>query len=213
LPLHQQQALTFDAGSSTSATYGFVGGSFVNFVPTLKTGIPVDGGVFSNCGEINFKGTTVVGATVVDTVSTDAAIAFTETGGSYTGTIDATGTVYSAGILAAGFSSTTGIHSTLQSAGSFASAFLETVGAPTFDASKNKVVYTGTTNVSWTLPTASTCTGREYILHHANTSGTITLSQSVTSGNGANFNTIAPGQWAFITSTGSGWRGYKVTSL
>lgn len=138
------------------------------------------------------------------TITTNSSVRFT---------VDATGTVYSAGILAAGFSSTTGTHSTLQSAGSFASAYLETVGAPTFDATKNKVVYTGTTNVSWTLPTASTCTGREYILHHANTSGTITLSQSVTSGNGANFNTIAPGQWAWITSTGSGWRGYKQTSL
>ena len=115
--------------------------------------------------------------------------------------------------LAAGFSSTTGIHSTLQSAGSLAAAYLETVGAPTFDDTKRTVVYTGTTNVTWTLPTASTCTGREYILHHSNTAGTITLSQTITKGNTGTFNTISPGQWAYIVSTGSGWRGYKITSL
>jgi len=138
------------------------------------------------------------------TISTNATVRMT---------VAADGTVHATNKLAAGFSSTTGIHSTLQSAGSLAAAYLETVGAPTFDDTKRTVVYTGTTNVTWTLPTASTCTGREYILHHSNTAGTITLSQTITKGNTGTFNTISPGQWAYIVSTGSGWRGYKITSL
>lgn len=128
-------------------------------------------------------------------------------------TVAADGTVHATNKLAGGFSSTTGIHSTVQSGGSMAAAYLETVGSPTFDDTKHTVVYTGSTNVTWTLPTASTCTGRWYLLHHSNTAGTITLSQSITKGNGGNFNTITAGQWAWIVSTGSGWRGYKITSL
>jgi hypothetical protein len=112
-----------------------------------------------------------------------------------------------------GYTNTTSLHSTVQSAGSFSAAVLETVGAPTFDETKNKVIYSGSTNITWTLPAASTCPGREYWLHHANSSGTITLSLSVSKGNGGTFNTISPGQFAHIFSTGSSWVGYKLTSL
>lgn len=122
--------------------------------------------------------------------------------------------VYVANKLAAGFGTTvTGAHSTVQSAGSFAGAVLETVGSPTFDDTKWIVTYTGTTNVNWTLPAASGCEGRMYYLFHRNTSGTITLSTSVSKGNGGNFNTITAGQLAIIWSTGSAWNGIKVTSL
>lgn len=132
-------------------------------------------------------------------------------------TAAADGTVHATNKLAGGFSSTTGIHSTLQSGGSLATAYLETVGAPTFDDTKRTVVYTASTNISWTLPSAATCNcpGREYILHHAGTAGTITLSQSISKGNGTNFNTLTAGQWARIVygTSGGNIRGFKITSL
>lgn len=130
-------------------------------------------------------------------------------------TVAADGTVHAHNNLAAGFTSTTGIHSTLQSAGSFGTAFLETVGAPTFNATLRTVVYTASTNISWTLqtPGACACPGRELILHHAGSAGTITLSQTITKGNTGNFNTLSAGQWAYIIYTSSGIRGYKLTSL
>lgn len=117
-----------------------------------------------------------------------------------------------AGRLGVGFASTSGLHSTLQSGGSFAAGFLETVGAPTFDETKHVVVYTGSSNVTWILPSASTCTGRIYVLHHANSTGTITLSSSITKGGGGNFNTLTGGEWAFIVAGSASWRGYKLTS-
>jgi hypothetical protein len=130
-------------------------------------------------------------------------------------TVAADGTVHATNKLAAGFSSTTGIHSTLQTAGSFAGARLETVAAPTFDATKHTVIYTASTNVTWTLPSAASCAcdGRVYILHHAGTAGTITLSQTITKGNAGNFNTLTAGQWAYITYGAASIRGYKITSL
>lgn len=117
----------------------------------------------------------------------------------------------SSGRMGVGFSSTTGLHSTLQSSGSFAGAMLETSGAPTFDETKYCVVYTASTNITWTLPTASSCTGRVYKLHHAGSGGTITLSQSVSAGNGVTFNTLSAGEWATIHAGISNWRGKKQT--
>lgn len=109
---------------------------------------------------------------------------------------------------------TTAPHSTIQSAGSFATAYLETVGAPTFDETKRTVIYTASTNITWTLPTAAACAcaGREYILHHAGTAGTITLSQTITKGNAGNFSTLVAGEWAYIIYGSSSIRGYKLTS-
>ena len=94
-------------------------------------------------------------------------------------------------------------------------AYLETLGAPTFDETKHTVVYTNTTNVTWTLPTAAACAceGRVYILHHATSSGTITLSQNISKGSGGTFNTISAGQWAYIVYGSSSIRGYKLASL
>lgn len=110
---------------------------------------------------------------------------------------------------------TTTPHSTVHSAGSFAAAYLETVGAPTFDETKHTVVYTASTNITWTLPTAAACacSGRVYILHHSGTAGTLTLSQTITKGAGGNFNTLTAGQWAYIVYGSSTIRGYKLTSL
>ena len=110
---------------------------------------------------------------------------------------------------------TTTPHSTVQSAGSMAMAYLETLGAPTFDETKHTVVYTNTTNVTWTLPTAAACAceGRVYILHHATSSGTITLSQNISKGSGGTFNTLTAGQWAYIVYGSSSIRGYKLASL
>jgi hypothetical protein len=109
---------------------------------------------------------------------------------------------------------TTSPGSTIQSAGSFGTAYLETVGAPTFDETKRTVIYTASTNITWTIPTAASCNcqGREYILHHAGTAGTITLSESVSKGNAGNFNTLTAGEWAYIIYGASSIRGYKLTS-
>lgn len=130
-------------------------------------------------------------------------------------TVANTGVVHAHSNLAAGFTSTTGIHSTLQSAGSFATAYLETVGAPTFNSTLRTVVYTASTNISWTLQTPGSCNcpGRELILHHAGSAGTVTLSQTITKGNTGNFNTLTAGQWAYLIYTAGGIRGYKLTSL
>lgn len=110
---------------------------------------------------------------------------------------------------------TTTPHSTIQSAGSIAAAYLETVGAPTFDETKHTVIYTASTNITWTLPTAAACAcqGRVYVLHHSGTAGTLTLSQTITKGAGGNFNALTAGQWAYIVYGSSTIRGYKLASL
>jgi len=116
------------------------------------------------------------------------------------------------GRLGAGFSTTTGLHSTLQSAGSLAVAVTETTGALTLTENHQTAIFTGSANQTFTLPTASTCVGRVYRIGHAGTGGTVTLSASVTSGNGT-FNTVTAGQWATIIATSGGWKGFKVASL
>jgi len=103
------------------------------------------------------------------------------------------------------------IHSTIQSAGGYAGRVLTTVGSFTLDESNYVVIYTASGSVTWTLPTASTCTGRTYVLCSRGT-GTVNLSVSVSKGNGGNFNSLSAGQWATIWSDGSGWTGYKLTS-
>ena len=86
------QNLTINSGSSTSATYDFAQ-SFVGWTPTLKTGVPVTGATFVSCQEIDAKGATLTNCSIKRTVSTDAAIAFSASGGSMdTCTIDVTGT-------------------------------------------------------------------------------------------------------------------------
>lgn len=106
------------------------------------------------------------------------------------------------------------VHSTLQSSGSLATAYLETSGAPTFDETKRTVIYVGSSNVTWTLPSSSSCNceGREYIMHNASASSTITLSQPVSKANGSSFNTLSPGEWAHIFYGATFIRGYKLTS-
>ena len=113
-----------------------------------------------------------------------------------------------------GFNSPSAVHSTLQSSGSLATSYLETAGAPTFDETKHQVVYVGTTNVTWSIPsaTACNCQGRQYILHNASASSTITLSNPVSKANNQTFNTLAPGEWAHIFYGSSIIRGYKLTS-
>lgn len=111
--------------------------------------------------------------------------------------------------LGAGFASPTGLHSTIQSGGSWASGMLETSGAPTFDETKHEVWYTGSTNQTYIIPAASSCTGREYWIGHAGTSGTITLSQSVSAGNGVTITTIGPGELVKMKAGIANWRGHK----
>ena len=144
-----------------------------------------------------------------------ASLVFTVNSSSQSFTYSNVGYLFGMNRLGAGVSSGSSVHSVLQSGGSFATAYLETVGAPTFDATKRTVIYTASVNISWTLPSAATCNcaGREYILHHAGSGGTITLSQTITKGNTGNFNTLTAGQWAYIIYGSSSIRGYKVTSL
>jgi hypothetical protein len=88
-----QQNLTIDAASSASAAYSFAGTSFVGWSPTWKTGVNVSSATFSECAEIDAKGSDWTDTTIKKTTSTDAAIAFSEDGGSMTRcTIDITGT-------------------------------------------------------------------------------------------------------------------------
>ena len=106
------------------------------------------------------------------------------------------------------------ITSTLHSAGSFAASdVLTSASTFTVDEGHRKLTYTGTANATWTLPAASTCAGREYILFHRGTAGTITLSVTVNKGNGGTFNTLTAGQWAFISSDGTVFSGLKLISL
>lgn len=87
------QPFTIHASSSTSATYSFIGASFVGWDVTWKTGIDCVVATFSGCGEIDAKGADFTNCTISDTTSTDAAIAFTESGSTLDNcTIDVTGT-------------------------------------------------------------------------------------------------------------------------
>lgn len=113
------------------------------------------------------------------------------------------------GRLGAGFSSTTGLHSTLQSSGSIAGAALNTVGAPTFDETKCFVVYTGSGAQTYTLPSQSTVTGRFFWICNHSSAGTITLSANVKTASGTSFSTLAPGEMALFTSDGVDYRGKK----
>lgn len=87
------QPFTIDSASSTSALYDFTGASLIGYSVTWKTGVPCNGATFKSCGEIDAKGATFTNVTIANTTSTDAAIAFSESGGELDGcTIDVTGT-------------------------------------------------------------------------------------------------------------------------
>ena len=117
------------------------------------------------------------------------------------------------GRLGAGFSTTTGLHSTMQSGGSLAAAVREATGATTLNESDHTLLFTGSANSTFTLPTASTCVGRIYVIGHIGSGGTVTLSAAVTNGSGTTFNTVTSQQWATIIARSSGWVGFKVASL
>lgn len=117
-----------------------------------------------------------------------------------------------------GFGSTgTGnIKSTIQDEGSLG---LKTTTAPTGDLTLNEthcvvMKNSGSAGCTYTLPDPDAVVGRFYwIMNH--TSQTITLSRDVTTGTGGvKYNTIGPGEWAFMTAfAGNGWRGHKQVSL
>ena len=115
--------------------------------------------------------------------------------------------------MGVGYTSTTGIHSTVQSAGSYAGNVIVSSSAVTLDETQFVRIFSGSTNTTWTLPAASGCFGRYYVLMHHGSGGTLTLSSSVTKGNASTFNTLSAGEYAHIWSDGSVWRGYKQTSL
>jgi hypothetical protein len=106
------------------------------------------------------------------------------------------------------------IHSTVQVAGSLATAYTETTSALTLNETHHTVVFTGTSNVTFTIPTASSCAcaGRQYIIHNVSASSVVTLSQPVTKANASTFTTVNAGEWAYIVYGTSTIRGYKLTS-
>jgi hypothetical protein len=106
------------------------------------------------------------------------------------------------------------IHSTVQVAGSLATAYTETTSALTLNETHHTVVFAGTSNVTFTIPTASSCAcaGRQYVIHNVSASSVVTLSQSVTKANASTFNTVNAGEWAYIVYGTSTIRGYKLTS-
>lgn len=112
-----------------------------------------------------------------------------------------------------GYSSTTGIHSTLQSSGSLAAACLNTAGSPTFDETKFYVVYTGSGSQTYTLPSASSVTGRMFWIANHSSSGTITFSTNIKKAASSSFTTLSPGEFAIFSSDGLDFRGFKQTSL
>lgn len=104
-------------------------------------------------------------------------------------------------------------HSTLQSGGSIATAFRSVTAGTTLTEADRTVVYTLNSTVTFTLPSASGCAGREYIIHHFGSGGNISLSSSVISSTGTTFSAVGARQWAYIISDGSNWQGYLLTSL
>ena len=118
------------------------------------------------------------------------------------------------GRLGAGFSSTTGLHSTLQSSGSFAGAILTPFAAPTIDETKYSLIWNTNSTVTFTLPSASACAGRVYWIFNKSNTGTINLSASISKGAGGTFNSLSAGQHARIQADDAGgWIGFKIASL
>lgn len=104
-------------------------------------------------------------------------------------------------------------HSTLQSGGSIAAAYRAVTSSTTLTEADHKVAYTLNSTVTFTLPSASGCAGRDYIIHHFGSGGNIALSSSVISSTGTTFSAVGPRQWAYIFSDGTNWQGYLLTSL
>lgn len=115
--------------------------------------------------------------------------------------------------LGIGHTATTTIKSTLDSKGSFAAAVNQTTGNLTLTEAHHIVRYTLNSTPTFTLPSASDCPGREYIIHHFGSGGQINLSQNVISSTGTTFNNIPARNWAHIYSDGSDWYGYRLQSL
>ena len=129
--------------------------------------------------------------------------------------VDAAGNSSSLNRLGAGTGQPENLTSTLQTAGSYAGPITNISTAITLNDSHHTLVYGGTNNVTWTLPSPTTCGGRVYIIVNASAAATLSLSVNVAKGNGGTFNSITAGQWAYLVAdaTGSTWRGYKLTSL
>ena len=122
------------------------------------------------------------------------------------------GIVTNAG-MGVGSTGTTAILSTLQVEGSLGLQTNSPGSSTTLTAANNVLVFLGSSNATFTLPTASTVDGRVYWIMNHSAASTVTLSQSVTKANGSTFTVINPGQTALIIAvTGNGWRGSLWTS-
>lgn len=107
---------------------------------------------------------------------------------------------------------TAATHSTITSAGSLATAYTPITSSTTLDERHHTVVYTLNSNITVTLPNATSCTGRQYIIHHFGSGGNVALSANVISSTGTTFGAVGARQWAYIFSDGNNWQGYLLTS-
>ena len=115
--------------------------------------------------------------------------------------------------MGVGSTGTTAILSTLQVEGSLGLQTNSPGSSTTLTAANNVLVFLGSSNATFTLPTASTVDGRVYWIMNHSAASTVTLSQSVTKANGSTFTVINPRQTALIIAvTGNGWRGSLWTS-
>src|SRR5437667_4679701 len=105
---------------------------------------------------------------------------------------------------------TTSPNSTLDVRGSFSAKYRSITGSTTA-ATDNAIVYTGTAAATVTLPSAATCSGREYWVKQASTTlPTPTLTISTVSlqtidGNGTTWTLDEPNEVVRIASDGSNW--------
>ena len=96
-------------------------------------------------------------------------------------------------------------NSKLQVSGSMAVAVTNKTAAYTLTASDYCVIYTGTTAVTFTLPVASGCPGRIYVIVNSGTA-TITTSVAYTLTNGTTTSTLAAPTSLQLISDGTVWR-------
>lgn len=115
--------------------------------------------------------------------------------------------------MGVGHTATTTVKSTIDNKGSYAAATTATTGNLTLTEAHHTVRYTLNSSPTFTLPSASDCPGREYIIHHFGSAGNIILSQNIISSTGTTFNTIPARHWAYIQSDGADWYGYRLQSL
>jgi hypothetical protein len=154
--------LVIDSASSTDATYGMAG-TFLGWVPTLKSGLTLRGGTYIGCGKIDAKGANVSDSTIKASIATDASMRIEDTGRAnrcefikgaedYAIEITGTGTVSLAGNTYTGYTKPINV---LASSGTVTIELDPNDSEPTFDTAGATVVFDqavvqSTASVEWT---------------------------------------------------------------